>query len=186
MRIRGDKLKQLVKTSSVELGDLAAAVARTGLPEHKAVSAIRSWMRGSDHPRCKPCDIESLAGALGCPIPAIARFTCQVKHHRGAPRKARLVADLIRGRNVADAINLLWLNHKRAAVNIRKALDAAIADAELAGADTDSLVIAESRVDEGPTMKRFQPKDRGRAHSIMKRTSHITIGLDDRSAGRAS
>ncbi|MCC6970864.1 MAG: 50S ribosomal protein L22 [Phycisphaerales bacterium] len=107
-----------------------------------------------------------------------------MRYHRGSPRKARLIADLVRGKSVDQALNLLTFSPKRAADNVRKALAAAIADAEQFEADVTKLVVSLSMVDEGPTMKRFQPKDRGRAHPIMKRSSHITIGVEERSAGR--
>ena len=112
----------------------------------------------------------------------IARFVSRVNQHRGSPRKAKLLVDLIRGKDVLDAENLLTFTTKRAAVNIKKALKAAIADAEQAEADVTQLVVVESRVDDGGMFKRFQPKDRGRAHPIEKRFSNITIGVEERAA----
>lgn len=97
---------------------------------------------------------------------------------RIAPRKARLVADLIRDRPVDEALSLLQFSKKRAAYYLRSVLKSAIANAEEGDADVSALVVTESRVDEGPTMKRFQPKDRGRAHPIRKRTSHLHITVD--------
>jgi large subunit ribosomal protein L22 len=88
--------------------------------------------------------------------------------------------DLIRGKGFDEARNLLKFTTKRAAVDVHKALMAAYADAEHAEADTDNLVVVESRVDQGPVIKRFQPKDRGRAHPIMKRMAHITVGVEER------
>jgi large subunit ribosomal protein L22 len=99
---------------------------------------------------------------------------------RIAPRKARLVADLIRGRSVDDAMVQLEMSKKRAAWYIKAVLQSAIANAEEQEATVQNLFISESRVDEGPTIKRFQPKDRGRAHPINKRTSHIHIAVDER------
>jgi len=98
---------------------------------------------------------------------------------RIAPRKARLVADLIRGRSVDDAMVQLEMSKKRAAWYLRAVLKSAIANAEEQEAIVQDLVVSESRVDEGPTIKRFQPKDRGRAHPINKRTSHIHIAVND-------
>lgn len=100
---------------------------------------------------------------------------------RIAPRKARLIADLIRGRNVADALSQLELSKKRAASYYKALLTSAIANAEEQDADVETLFVSESRVDEGPTMKRWQPKDRGRAHPIMKRMSHLHIAVEERS-----
>src|SRR5690606_289711 len=118
--------------------DLAPAVARKGLSQEQAAAAIRNWMRGSDHPRCKAEDIRALAGALGCQVADIASFTSVYKYHRGSPRKARLLADLIRGKQALDAQNLLAFTTKRAAVDVKKALDAAITEAQLNEADEAS------------------------------------------------
>ncbi|MEM1071661.1 MAG: 50S ribosomal protein L22 [Planctomycetota bacterium] len=104
-----------------------------------------------------------------------------MRNHRGSPLKARLVADAIRGKRVSDALEVLTFSTKRAATNIQKALTAAYAEAELADVDDGRLYVVESRVDEGPHIKRFRPKDRGRAHPILKRTSHITISIEERS-----
>ncbi len=98
---------------------------------------------------------------------------------RIAPRKARLVADLIRGQRVDEALMQLDVSKKRAASYFKTVLQSAIANAEEQDADVTELYISESRVDEGPTIKRFQPKDRGRAHPINKRTSHLHIGLGE-------
>lgn len=102
--------------------------------------------------------------------------------HRGArisPQKARLVVDLIRGKTVEAALVELRLSKKRAAVLVRNALAAAVANADQHSADVRRLKVTDARVDAGPTMKRFQPKDRGRAHPIHKRTSHITVGVSE-------
>lgn len=182
MRLRGDRLKQLAQAAGVSVEQLAQAVERTGLEGERAVSAVRNWMAGRDHPRCKAADIAKLAAAVNAAPKDIARFVSQVRHHRGSPRKAKLLIDLIRGRSVDDALNQLSFTTKRAAVNIRKALSAAIADAEQADADVTALYVAESRVDDGGMIKRFQPKDRGRAHPIEKRFSHITVGVEERAS----
>ena len=83
-----------------------------------------------------------------------------------------------------EAQNLLTFTTKRAALNVKKALMAAVADAEQAQADTTQLVVAEARVDEAGMIKRFQPKDRGRAHPILKRLSHITISVHERDSSK--
>lgn len=105
---------------------------------------------------------------------AIHRFA------RITPRKARLVADLIRNKRVDEALTQLELSSKRAAWYFKSVLKSAIANAEEGDADPRNLVVTESRVDEGPTMKRFQPKDRGRAHQILKRTSHLHIAVEEK------
>jgi large subunit ribosomal protein L22 len=102
------------------------------------------------------------------------------KHARIAPRKARYVADLIRGLPVDQAMTELSFSKRRAAWYFRYVLKSAIANAEEADADVSALVVSESRVDEGPTIKRWQPKDRGRAHPILKRTSHLHIAVEEK------
>lgn len=99
---------------------------------------------------------------------------------RIAPRKAQLIAGLIRGRKVDDAMTQLELSPKRAAWYFKAVLKSAIANAEEADADIRNLFVVESRVDSGPTIKRFQPKDRGRAHQILKRTSHLIVAVDEK------
>jgi len=85
---------------------------------------------------------------------------------------------MIRGMKADRAVDLLRFTHKRAASFALRVLESAIANADEAEADLDALYITDARVDEGPTMKRIQPKDRGRAFVIRKRTSHIKIELE--------
>jgi large subunit ribosomal protein L22 len=99
---------------------------------------------------------------------------------RIAPRKARLVGDMIRGQKVDQALTLLKFSKQRAAVLIGKVLQSAVANASEQEAETRSLVVTRCWVDPGPVMKRFQPKDRGKAYSIMKRTSHLCVEVDER------
>jgi large subunit ribosomal protein L22 len=93
-----------------------------------------------------------------------------------SPRKARLVADNIRGRTVPEARTILAFTQRAAAVDVEKVLRSAVANAEANhGLTGDDLVVAEVFVDEGPTIKRFQPRARGRVGRIFKRTCHITV-----------
>lgn len=94
---------------------------------------------------------------------------------RLSPRKARLVIDLIRGRKCSDALNLLRFNSMRPAQEIAKALRSAMANADEQEAEMTRLHVTEARIDGGPTFTRWRPKDRGRAHPILKKTSHIHI-----------
>ncbi|MFP3937012.1 MAG: 50S ribosomal protein L22 [Phycisphaerae bacterium] len=103
----------------------------------------------------------------------------QHRFARISPQKARLVAELIRQRDVEDALNVLRFTHNRAGEMVSKVLNSAIANADEAEADVDRLFVKEARVDEGPRMRRFRPKDRGRAHMIRKPTSHITVVVDE-------
>src|SRR5262245_40439013 len=157
-----------METAGVTVEQLAEAMAEPGFDAKTAERALRNWLRGSDHPRCNGKLMKKLSSALRVAPKDIGRFVSEVRHHRGSPRKARLLADLIRGKKVDVAVNMLTFTTKRAAMNIKKALNAAIADAELNEADVTRLVVVESRVDEGSRIKRFQPKDRGRAHPIIK------------------
>src|SRR3990170_2842709 len=103
---------------------------------------------------------------------AVAKFV------RIAPRKARLVADEIRGKSYPEAVSLLRFTNKRAAKVVGEVVDSAAANAEHnLDADTDELSVKAVRVDEGPTIKRYRPRAMGRATMIRKRTSHITVEL---------
>ncbi len=98
-----------------------------------------------------------------------------------APRKARLVVDMIRGRPVEQALGILEFTTKRAGRLIAKTVRAAVANAESTqNVDVDNLYVATAYVDEGPTLKRFLPRAHGRATPVAKRTSHITIVVDER------
>ena len=110
----------------------------------------------------------------------MASFKAIHRHARIAPRKARLVLDLIRGRDVDEALSLLHFSKKRAAVLVDKVVRSAVANAGEQEADTGSLFVKEAWADPGPTMKRFMPKDRGKAYNIMKRTSHLVVTLEER------
>lgn len=99
---------------------------------------------------------------------------------RIAERKARLIVDLIRGRRCDDAIAVLQFEHKRGARFVDKVLKSAMANANEQEATMSKLFVKKAWVDPGPIIKRFQPKDRGRAHPIQKRTSHITIIVDEK------
>jgi large subunit ribosomal protein L22 len=100
---------------------------------------------------------------------------------RVTPRKAQLVADLIRGKGSEEALNILTFTKKAAAKIIIKLLKSAIANAtQKKNVDVDRLYIKKITVDQAPTMKRFQPRALGRATTIRKRTSHINIVLDEK------
>ena len=94
---------------------------------------------------------------------------------RIAPRKARLVTDLIRGQACSDAVEQLRFNHRRAARLIEAVLKTAMVNADEQEADMHRLYVESARVDGGPYYRRWRPKDRGRAHPIAKRTSHIEV-----------
>jgi large subunit ribosomal protein L22 len=102
--------------------------------------------------------------------------TAKLSQARVSAQKCRLVADQVRGLPVERALELLTFSPRKAAKIVRKVLESAIANAEHnEGADVDELKIATICVDEGPTMKRWRPRAKGRANQILKRTSHIKI-----------
>ena len=99
---------------------------------------------------------------------------------RIAPRKARMVLDLIRGKEVGEAIAILKLTNKRTSPVVEKLIKSAVANAEHNyDMDIDSLYISEAYANEGPTLKRFRPRAQGRATKINKRTSNITIVVSE-------
>jgi large subunit ribosomal protein L22 len=108
------------------------------------------------------------------------RFRAMHRYARVSPRKARLVIDLIRGRHVNEAQDVLRFTPKRASELIQKVLKSAIANANEREADVRSLWVTEARIDQGPYMRRWRPKDRGRAHPILKRLSHIIVEVEER------
>lgn len=102
------------------------------------------------------------------------------KTARISPQKCRLVADQIRGLNVAAALDLLIFSNKKAAGLVKKVLQSAIANAvHNEGADVDELRVKTVFVDEGPVLKRMSARAKGRPNRILKRTSHITVLVSD-------
>ncbi len=104
---------------------------------------------------------------------------------RISPRKARLLADLIRGKSAGDAITLLKFSKQRSALMVAKVLNAAIADAGEKEADVEDLYVSRSFCDAGPIIKRMQQKDRGKSYAIHKRTCHISVEVDEGAAARS-
>jgi large subunit ribosomal protein L22 len=106
------------------------------------------------------------------------RVRAQAKWVRTSARKARLVLDHIRGRSVPEARTILAFTQRAAATDIEKVLRSAVANAEANhGLDGDELVVEAAFADEGPTLKRWKPRARGRVNRIRKRTCHVTVVL---------
>ncbi len=100
---------------------------------------------------------------------------------RIAPRKARLVADLVRGKDCGEALSILNLTPKAASPIIEKVIKSAMANAEHNNdMDINNLYVKQILVNEGPTLKRFRPRAQGRASAIHKRTSHISVVVSER------
>jgi len=103
------------------------------------------------------------------------------RHIRIAPRKIRIVVDLIRGKNVGEAFAILKYTPKVGAEVVEKVLKSAIANAEHNyDLNADALYVSEVFVDQGPTLKRIHPRSRGQAFKILKRTSHVTLVVKER------
>ncbi len=103
------------------------------------------------------------------------------KHIRIAPRKIRIVVDLIRGKNIGEAFAILKFTPKVGAEVVEKVLKSAVANAEENyDMNVDNLYVSEVFVDQGPTLKRIHPRSRGQAFKILKRTSHVTVVVKER------
>lgn len=100
---------------------------------------------------------------------------------RISPRKVRLLMDQVRGKRVEEALHLLTFTPRRGSQIVSKLINSAVANAEQnADTDVDALFIKEIYADEGPTLKRFRPRALARATGIKKRTSHLTVVLDEK------
>lgn len=110
------------------------------------------------------------------------RSKASARFSRISPRKARMIADLVRGRDAAEAIQLLQFTNKSGAPVLKKIIESAVANALQTGADVDSLFVSKATVDKAPNkfFRRWRPRAMGRATRITKGISHIVIELDDR------
>jgi large subunit ribosomal protein L22 len=139
----------------------------------KTEAKPKSETKAKPKPSTKSAATKTAAGSSAPPVVnASARFV------RVAPRKARLVADQVRGLPLEDALPLLRFSTRGAAQDIRKLLESAAANAETNhDLVADDLLIKDIHVDEGPTLRRYRPRALGRATRINKRTSHIAVAL---------
>lgn len=104
-----------------------------------------------------------------------------LRYARLSPQKTRLVVDLVRGKGIQDAMNILKFSPQKAAGIVAKLVSSAVANAEQKGvSDVDRLFVKTITVDQGPALKRFMPRAQGRATRIRKPTSHITVVLDEK------
>ena len=107
--------------------------------------------------------------------------TATLRYLKASPQKVRLIADLIRGKKVDEALNILRFTRKLNAKDLEKLLRSAVANAETkeGGVDADDLVVSKIFVNEGPREKRIQPAPMGRAFRIQKRKAHVTVHVSD-------
>jgi large subunit ribosomal protein L22 len=110
------------------------------------------------------------------------RSKASARFSRIAPRKARMIADLVRGRDAAEAIQLLQFTQKSGAPILKKIIESAVANAQQDGADVDVLFVSKATVDKAPNKfnRRWRPRAMGRATRVTKGVSHIVIELDER------
>ncbi|MDH3729254.1 MAG: 50S ribosomal protein L22 [Myxococcales bacterium] len=108
------------------------------------------------------------------------KVRAQARFVRQSPQKVRAVLDVVRGLPATEALQVLQFSERRAATPVRKVVQSALANADNNfGFDADELFLSECYADEGPTLKRWRPRARGRATPIHKRTSHITVVVSD-------
>jgi large subunit ribosomal protein L22 len=176
--LSADKLKRLCQDRQMSTDQLAGQLVRGGLSREKAGVALSNWQKGLFKPMPRKDDIDRLASALATEVNELVVWCSSYRFAPISARKARLVTQLIVGRSVQDALDLLKFTNKRAATMIEKVLKAAVADADEQEADVDNLYVSEAHADDAGVRigtKRWMPKDRGRAHPISKKACHIYV-----------
>lgn len=172
------KLQELCRERQMDIGQLAERLAGAKLNKKQAVAAVKNWQKGLFKPEPRADDIRRLATALSVEVNDIADWRSSYRFAPMSARKARLVTQLIVGRSVQNAMDLLKFTRKRAATMIDKVLRSAVADADEQQVDVDNLYVSSARVDDAGIRigtKRWIPKDRGKAHPIRKKACHIHI-----------
>ncbi|MBN2183680.1 MAG: 50S ribosomal protein L22 [Sedimentisphaerales bacterium] len=157
---------------------LAGHLIKAGRNRKEALAAVKNWQKGLFKPQPNADDIRRLASALSVDVSELVDWRSSYRYAPISARKARLVAELITGRSVQDAMDILKFTGKRAAAMMDKVLKSAVADADEQQADVDNLFVCSARVDDAGIRigtKRWIAKDRGRAHPIRKKACHIHI-----------
>jgi len=178
--LSSSKLNEICKDRGIASDALGEHVARGGRDVKTAVSAVNNWRKGLMKPEPSSDDMENLARGLGVEVTDISEWKATLRFAPTAPRKARLVTQLIAGRTAQDALDVLKFEHKRAARMVEKLVASAIANADESEADVERLYISEARVDGAGRRigtKGWIAKDRGRAHPIRKEASHIHVSV---------
>ena len=162
----------------MSVGQLAGHLVRGSRDKKQAAGALRNWLKGLFKPKPSREDIQALAAALNAEPQDIMDWQCRYQYAPLSARKARLVTDLVVGRPVQDAMDLLSFTQRRAAPMVHKLIKCAVADADEQQADVETLYVKEARVDDAGRRigtKTWIAKDRGRAHPIRKRACHIVV-----------
>jgi len=176
--LSANKLKELCQQRQMATEQLAGQLVRGGLDRQEAAAAVKNWQKGLFKPEPRAEDIRHLANALSAEVNDLVDWRSSYRFAPLSARKARLVTQLIVGRRVQDAMDILKFTRKRAAAMIDKVLKSAVADADEQQADVDNLYVSSARVDDAGVRigtKRWIPKDRGRTHPISKKACHIHI-----------
>jgi len=176
--LSANKLRELCQQRQADIEQLASQLARGGLGREKAKAAVRNWQEGLFRPIPRSEDIRHLAAGLSVEVNDLVDWRSSYRFAPISACKARLITQLIVGRSVQDAMDILKFTRKRAAKMVNKVLKSAIADADEQHADVDNLYVSQARVDDAGVRigtKRWIPKDRGRAHPIRKKACHIHI-----------
>ncbi len=176
--LSANKLKELCQQQQMRTEQLAGQIARGGFDKKQAALAIKNWQNGLFKPKPHTEDVRQLAAALSVEVNDLHDWRSSYRFAPISARKARLVTQMIIGRGVQDAMDILKFTRKRAATMIDKVLRAAVADADEQQADVDTLYVNCARVDDAGVRvgtKRWMAKDRGRAHPISKKACHIYI-----------
>ena len=180
--LSANKLKELYQQRQVDIEQLASQLVRGGLNKEEATAAVKNWQKGLFKPIPRREDIHRLAAALSVEVNDLVDWTSSYRFAPFSARKARLVTQLIVGRSVQDAMDILKFTRKRAATVIGKILKSAIANADEQQADVDNLYVSCARVDDAGVRigtKRWIPKDRGGAHPIRSKACHIYITVSE-------
>jgi large subunit ribosomal protein L22 len=176
--LSADKLKEFCRQQHISIDELANHLARGGFDRQKAVVAVKNWQKGLFKPEPRAEDIRRLATALSTEVNDLVDWRSSYRYAPMSARKARLVAEMITGLRVQEAMDVLKFTRKRAATMIDKVLRTAVADADEQQADVDNLYVSSARIDDAGNRigtKRWIPKDRGRAHPINKKACHIHV-----------
>jgi large subunit ribosomal protein L22 len=184
--LSSNKLKRLCEQRRMSTEQLANQLVRGGLSREKAVSAVKNWQKGLFKPVPRQEDIHRLATALSVEVNDLVDWRSSHRFALISARKAGLVTQLIVGRRVQDAMDILKFTRKRAAEMVGKVLKSAVADADEQQADVDNLYVSEARVDDAGRRidtKRWMPKDRGKAYPINQKACHIHITVTEAAEG---
>ena len=176
--LSAEKLREVCRSRGISAEQLAAQLVRAGLDSKQAAAAVRNWQKGLFKPIPRSEDVRRLATVLSVEVNDLVDWCSSYRFAPLSARKARLITQLIVGRSVQDALDILKFTRKRAATMIEKVLKSAIADADEQQADVDNLYVSQARVDDAGVRigtKRWIPKDRGRAHPIRKKACHIYV-----------